>query len=294
MTFTYEFEAAGAVDANTEWLVRQQGGASGNKRMSLARMVTWIQTLLTKANVGLSNVDNTSDADKPLSTASQQALASKQPTLVSGTNIKTVNGTSILGSGNVVVSNVTNLSSSPSSSNVMILSDTGSDVTLEAATTTNAGLFLPNEKIKLTGIAAAATANSADSVLLNRANHTGTQSSSTILTPHVSVSGTGTTHNFDYAAGQWQSITFSDTSSHTITVSNWPAGGNAAFLMIEMDNAGALPSITFPIGTKWVTSSGALSLNFVDAGVTLQTSGKDFLTLMTRDGGSTIYGKVLR
>jgi len=81
---------------------------------------------LVKTDVGLSNVDNTSDANKPVSTAQQTAidakvennltasttvapsktavntaLAGKQNTLVSGTNIKTVGGNSLLGSGDV-------------------------------------------------------------------------------------------------------------------------------------------------------------------------------------------------
>ena len=59
---------------------------------------------LTKSDVGLSNVDNTSDASKPISTATQTALNGKQATLVSGTNIKTVNGSSLLGSGDLSVS----------------------------------------------------------------------------------------------------------------------------------------------------------------------------------------------
>ena len=58
---------------------------------------------LSKSDVGLSNVDNTSDANKPVSTATQTALNAKQDTLVSGTNIKTVNSTSLLGSGDVAV-----------------------------------------------------------------------------------------------------------------------------------------------------------------------------------------------
>ena len=56
---------------------------------------------VTAAQVGLGNVNNTSDADKPISTATQNALDGKQATLVSGTNIKTVNGESLLGSGNI-------------------------------------------------------------------------------------------------------------------------------------------------------------------------------------------------
>jgi len=94
-------------------------------------------TGLTKAQVGLGNVDNTSDANKPISTATQAALDGKQPTgnyatgggtatgtntgdnatntqysglaaskqdvLVSGTTIKTINGASVMGSGDLVV-----------------------------------------------------------------------------------------------------------------------------------------------------------------------------------------------
>jgi hypothetical protein len=59
---------------------------------------------LDKADVGLSNVDNTSDLNKPISTATQTALNSKQDTLVSGSNIKTINGNSLLGSGDLTIS----------------------------------------------------------------------------------------------------------------------------------------------------------------------------------------------
>ena len=59
--------------------------------------------LIGKIDVGLGSVDNTSDLDKPISTAVQGALNAKQNTLVSGTNIRTVAGNSLLGSGNVVL-----------------------------------------------------------------------------------------------------------------------------------------------------------------------------------------------
>jgi hypothetical protein len=42
---------------------------------------------VTKATLGLGNVDNTSDADKPVSTAQQEALDTKQNTFVEGDNI---------------------------------------------------------------------------------------------------------------------------------------------------------------------------------------------------------------
>lgn len=62
-----------------------------------------LDAIETRVN-GLDNVDNTSDADKPVSTAQQTALDLKQDTLVSGTNIKTVNGSTLLGSGDLAVS----------------------------------------------------------------------------------------------------------------------------------------------------------------------------------------------
>lgn len=58
---------------------------------------------ITATDVGLGNVDNTSDVNKPVSTATQTALNAKQDTLVSATNIKTINGSSVLGSGDLVV-----------------------------------------------------------------------------------------------------------------------------------------------------------------------------------------------
>lgn len=54
--------------------------------------------------MSLNAVDNTADADKPISSATQTALNAKQATLVSGTNIKTINSTSILGSGDISIS----------------------------------------------------------------------------------------------------------------------------------------------------------------------------------------------
>ena len=60
--------------------------------------------LLNKSHVGLSNVTNTADVDKPVSTLQAASIATKQATLVSGTNIKTINGTTILGVGDLVIS----------------------------------------------------------------------------------------------------------------------------------------------------------------------------------------------
>jgi len=47
---------------------------------------------LTKADVGLANVDNTSDANKPVSTATQTALNGKEPTVTAGTSAQYYRG----------------------------------------------------------------------------------------------------------------------------------------------------------------------------------------------------------
>lgn len=63
----------------------------------------WDSPASIKTILGLNNVSNTSDANKPISTAMQTALDAKQSTLQSGTNIKTINGATVLGSGNLTV-----------------------------------------------------------------------------------------------------------------------------------------------------------------------------------------------
>jgi hypothetical protein len=60
-----------------------------------------------KSALALNNVDNTSDLSKPISTATQSALDGKQATLISGTNIKTINSVTILGGGNLAVAPAT-------------------------------------------------------------------------------------------------------------------------------------------------------------------------------------------
>ena len=76
---------------------------------------------------------------------------------------------------------VANLSIANRGANTLdILSDTGTDVTIPASTITEAGLATASQIIKLSGIATGATVNSTDAQLLDRANHTGTQPTSTI------------------------------------------------------------------------------------------------------------------
>jgi hypothetical protein len=148
---------------------------------------------LTKVAVGLPDVDNTADADKPVSTATAAALAGKQDTLVSGTNIKTINGQNLLGSGDITISGgggsttVEDVLTSTSAVNALsanqgrVLKDL---VDGKVSSVAGKGLstedYTTAEKTKLAGIAAGATANSTDAALRDRASHTGTQPISSV------------------------------------------------------------------------------------------------------------------
>lgn len=95
-------------DTNQAWILASTAptwvpmGSGGEESVKSVSGKTGDVTL-DKGDVGLGDVDNTSDANKPVSMAQQTALDSKQDTLISGTNIRTINGQSILGSGNLVL-----------------------------------------------------------------------------------------------------------------------------------------------------------------------------------------------
>jgi hypothetical protein len=90
-----ELTAIATIDNATDVLPIVDTSATTTKKITLTQV---------KTSLALNNVDNTSDANKPVSSAQQTALDAKQATLVSGTNIKTINSTSLLGSGNIAIS----------------------------------------------------------------------------------------------------------------------------------------------------------------------------------------------
>jgi hypothetical protein len=152
---------------------------------------------LTKSDVGLSNVDNTSDANKPVSTATQTALNGKEPTITAGTTAQYWRG---------------------DKSWQTLNQDAVPDGTTNKA-------YTATDKTKLAGIATGATANSSDATLLNRANHTGTQLTTTIS-------------NFDEAvedkigtkivAGTNVTVNYNDTTGDTTISATGGGGGGGA------------------------------------------------------------------
>lgn len=98
---------------------------------------------VSSTDIGLGNVDNTSDADKPVSSATQTALNAKQNTLVNQTNIKSINGVTLLGSGDLVVS-------SDDQTAIEVPFTPNGDIS--ASNVQNAIEELDNEKVSLTNI----------------------------------------------------------------------------------------------------------------------------------------------
>lgn len=100
-----------------------------------------------------------------------------------------------------------------------------------------------------------------------------------------------TTNALDYVNGSMQRWA-PNTGAQTLSITNWPPTGNLGELFIQGVNLGAA-TITWPT-INWVKSDGTMTTTFSSNGVTLQSSGTDFVYLWTRDAGTTIYGKVVR
>lgn len=115
---------------------------------------------VTKAQVGLGNVDNTADADKPISTATQTALDAKF-SLTEGNSLKTtadslpdriivyIPGGSVDTTDTTVKISEVRQYTNKSSGVYSTLKHTTSNTTLPAATTTKAGVLTAADKVKI-------------------------------------------------------------------------------------------------------------------------------------------------
>lgn len=86
------------------------------------------------------------------------------------------------------------------------------------------------------------------------------------------------------------------TGNFTIGFSNWPPSGNTGEVLLELAADGTGRVITFPSGTKFIKSDGGITTVFSELRITLQTANNaiDWIYFWTRDGGTTIYCKVVR
>lgn len=102
---TIETSVAALTSATTALIT-----AVGLQQTSVNSAVAAFEAVTGRVNAGLNHVSNTTDAEKPVSAAVQAALGTKQANLVSGANISTVNGLSLLsGEPLVIVRSATSL-----------------------------------------------------------------------------------------------------------------------------------------------------------------------------------------
>lgn len=128
-------------------------------------------------------------------TGLQNALDGKQAELVSGTNIKTVNGVALLGSGNIVIDGGSGGSSSWGDISGTLAAQTDLVAVLDAkqplaaVLTGTTASFTTAQQTKLAGIATGATVNATDAQLRDRATHTGAQAISTVTGLQTALDG---------------------------------------------------------------------------------------------------------
>jgi hypothetical protein len=96
-----------------------------------------------------------------------------------------------------------------------------------------------------------------------------------------------------FVYGQHQRI--KATGDFSLSVSNWPTTGILGEMLVELVADGTLRTINY--GTvNWINTDGSFVATPALAGITMQSvdNSIDWILLWSRDGGTTVYGKVMR
>lgn len=195
------------------------------------------------------------------------ALATKQDTLISGVNVKTINGQAVTGSGDLVVSATGAVTS--------VAGKTG-DVTLAPS---DVGAE-PADATILKSAAIGVTVQGYDAATAKRNTVNTFTEVQTFGKAVVEAKAAVSASNIDVAAGSVFTKTISGAA--TFTVSNVPAAGNVVSFLLDMTNGGSA-AITWWAGVKWAGGTAPA----------LTAAGRDVLGFFTHDGGTTWTGLVL-
>lgn len=197
-------------------------------------------------------------------------LDTKQDTLISGTNIKTVNGASVVGSGNIDLGGAINGILKSNGLGAYSAAISGTDVkTINGNSILGAGdIVLTKSSIGLGNVE-----NTALSTWAGSSNITTIGKVSSLKETKVDL----TTNNIDMSSGNLFTKTISGAT--TFTISNAPTAGTVFAFILDLTNGGSAV-ITWWSGIKWVAG----------AAPTLTSAGRDILGFITHDGGTTWVG----
>ncbi len=238
-----------------------------------AQTPVWADKIMF-ADVSDSNTyQEASISSLPVSTATQTALDWKQATLVSQTNIKTINGASVLWSGDLVVtSEATVADGSITEAKLSTSVNLSLDKADSALQSTDIGTTVQGYSAVLAGTTASFTTADETKLdgLVSNATHTGEVTGATALT----VDKTAITNKTVVTAVGTDYVLISDTSDtwnlKKALVSDFTSGGGGGHVIEDE-------------GTPLTQRT---NLNFVGAGVTVtDTGGK---TQVSIDGGVSI------
>lgn len=249
----------------------------------------WQHRTLTKLDIGLSNVDNTTDLSKPISTATQTALNAKQDSL-SGTGfVKSTAGvisydttsyypssnpSSYISGANLSLGTIT-------STTIPVNIDTGTDITLPSATTSLAGLQSAADKTKLDGIAAGATANTGTVTTTSVVSANGFAGSVATAgtTPAITLSttitgvlkGNGTALSVAVAGTDYLAPFTSQTANFIYAAPNGVAGVPAFRAIVASDiptlnqnTTGSAATLTTPRNIQGVAFNGSANIDILN------------------------------
>jgi hypothetical protein len=189
-------------------------------------------TGLVKGDVGLGNVDNTSDANKPVSTATQTALDAKQATITAGTTSQYYRGDKTF--------------------------QTLDQDAVPDGTTNKT--FTATEKTKLAGIATGATANSAEATAATANTLALRDASGNIITDtfiksvNTVTTSAGTT---TLSIGSQQVYVFTGTNTHTVTLPTSSIAAGQSYTIINQSS-----------GAVTVRASGGTTVTSLAGGYT--------------------------
>lgn len=224
------------------------------------------------------------------------SLGGKQATLVSGTNIKTVNGNSLLGSGDLVIAgggggsgDVVGPASATDGAVALFDGATGKLLkvggTLGTAAFTPSTNYLKPSAIGVTVQGYSATLASWAGKTVPAGDAVGTTATQTLS--GKTVNGLKETrvamaaNNIDLALGNVFTKTISGAA--TLTVSNVPAAGVSASFILKLTNGGSA-AVTWWSGVKWPGGTPP----------TLTVSGRDNIYFQTDDGGTTWDAAIIK